>query len=52
MGPTEVHEYLSHVMNSDHSKLDPLRNSVLVGGFRDGKRSLAYIDLLSTTYSA
>ena len=38
LGPAEVHEYLSRVMYSRRSKIDPLWNSILVGGFRDGKR--------------
>jgi 20S proteasome subunit beta 7 len=32
--------------------MNPLWNSLLVGGFKDGKRFLAYVDLLGTTYSA
>ncbi|EJF57705.1 proteasome endopeptidase complex beta subunit [Dichomitus squalens LYAD-421 SS1] len=52
LGPAEVHEYLSRVMYSRRSKINPLWNSILVGGFRDGKRFLAYVDLLGTTYSA
>lgn len=38
LGPAEVHEYLSRVMYARRSKIDPLWNSLLVGGFRDGKR--------------
>ncbi|OSD00362.1 proteasome endopeptidase complex beta subunit [Trametes coccinea BRFM310] len=52
LGPAEVHEYLSRVMYARRSKMDPLWNSLLVGGFRDGKRFLGYVDLLGTTYSA
>ncbi|KIY43196.1 proteasome endopeptidase complex, beta subunit [Fistulina hepatica ATCC 64428] len=52
LGPAEIHEYLSRVMYSRRSKVDPLWNSLLVGGFKDGKRFLAYVDLLGTTYSA
>jgi 20S proteasome subunit beta 7 len=52
LGPQEIHEYLSNVMYSRRSKIDPLWNSLLVGGFKDGKRFLAYVDLLGTTYSA
>lgn len=32
--------------------MNPLWNSILVGGFKNGKRFLAYVDLLGTTYSA
>ncbi|EMD35838.1 hypothetical protein CERSUDRAFT_115768 [Gelatoporia subvermispora B] len=52
LGPAEVHEYLARVMYSRRSKFDPLWNALLVGGFKDGKRFLAYVDLLGVTYSA
>lgn len=52
LGPAEVHEYLSRVMYGRRSKLNPLWNSLLVGGLQDGKPFLAYVDLLGTTYSA
>ncbi len=68
LGPAEIHEYLSQVMYARRSKMNPLWNSLLVGGFKDGKRYdisvvppilsdficrfLAYVDLLGTTYSA
>ena len=38
LGPAEIHEYLSRVMYARRSKIDPLWNSILVGGVRDGKR--------------
>ncbi|CCM00032.1 uncharacterized protein FIBRA_02058 [Fibroporia radiculosa] len=52
LGPAEVHEYLSRVLYSRRSKMDPIWNALLVGGLQDGKRFLAYVDLLGTTYSA
>jgi len=52
LGPTEIHEYLSQVMYARRSKMDPLWNAILVGGFKNGERFLAYVDLLGTTYSA
>ncbi|KAI0075010.1 proteasome endopeptidase complex beta subunit [Panus rudis PR-1116 ss-1] len=52
LGPAEIHEYLSRVMYARRSKINPLWNSILVGGKKDGKRFLAYVDLLGTTYSA
>ena len=39
LGPAEIHEYLSQVMYQRRSKMDPLWNSLLVGGVKDGKRS-------------
>ena len=38
LGPAEIHEYLSQLMYGRRSKLDPLWNSLLVGGYKDGKR--------------
>ncbi|KAF8130809.1 proteasome endopeptidase complex beta subunit [Boletus edulis] len=52
LGPVEIHEYMSQVMYGRRSKLDPLWNSLIIGGFKDGKRFLSYVDLLGTTYTA
>ncbi|EPQ53154.1 proteasome endopeptidase complex, beta subunit [Gloeophyllum trabeum ATCC 11539] len=52
LGPKEIHEYLSQVMYGRRTKINPLWNSILVGGVKDGQRFLAYVDLLGTTYSA
>ncbi|KAF8638292.1 hypothetical protein AX17_002312 [Amanita inopinata Kibby_2008] len=52
LGPAEIHEYLSQIMYARRSKINPLWNSLLVGGFKDGKRFLAYVDLLGTTYTS
>ncbi|KIJ92673.1 hypothetical protein K443DRAFT_685103 [Laccaria amethystina LaAM-08-1] len=52
LGPAEIHEYLSQVLYARRTKMNPLWNSILVGGFKDGQRFLAYVDLLGTTYSA
>lgn len=38
LGPAEIHEYLSRLMYARRSKLNPLWNSLLVGGYKDGKR--------------
>jgi len=52
LGPAEIYEYLSQIMYGRRSKINPLWNSLLVGGFKDGKRFLGYVDLLGTTYTA
>ncbi|KAJ6510417.1 proteasome endopeptidase complex beta subunit [Mycena sanguinolenta] len=52
LGPAEVHNYLSELMYARRSKMNPLWNALLVGGFKDGQRFLAFVDLLGTTYSA
>lgn len=38
LGPAEVHEYLARVLYARRSKMNPLWNSILVGGVKDGKR--------------
>lgn len=52
LGAPEIYEYLSRLMYGRRSKMNPLWNSLLVGGYKDGKSFLGYIDLLGTTYSA
>lgn len=52
LGPNEIYEYLSRLMYGRRSKMNPLWNSLLVGGFKDGQSFLGYVDLLGTTYSA
>ncbi|KAI5958731.1 PRE4 [Candida pseudojiufengensis] len=48
-----VHEYLSRVMYNRRSKMNPLWNSIIVGGFdKDKKPFLKYVDLLGVTYHA
>ncbi|KAI8804843.1 nucleophile aminohydrolase [Cladochytrium replicatum] len=52
LGPNHVHQYLSRVMYARRSNVNPLWNSLVVGGFRDGKKFLGYVDLQGTTYEA
>ncbi|CAE6377757.1 unnamed protein product [Rhizoctonia solani] len=52
LGPREIYEYLSRVMYARRSKIDPLWNSMIVGGYKDGQSFMGYVDLLGTTYSA
>ncbi|CAK9441493.1 uncharacterized protein LODBEIA_P53610 [Lodderomyces beijingensis] len=48
-----VHEYLSRVMYNRRSKMNPLWNSIVVGGFdKEKKPFLKYVDLLGVTYHA
>ena len=51
LGPAEIHEYLSQVMYQRRSKMNPLWNSLLVGGVRDGERYGAIL-VLSLPISA
>jgi len=52
LGPREIYEYVSRVMYARRSKIDPLWNTMIVGGYKDGQSFMGYIDLLGTTYSA
>lgn len=48
-----VHEYLLKVFYLRRSKMDPLWNAVVVGGFDElGKPFLGYVDLLGVTYQS
>ncbi|KAH9986865.1 nucleophile aminohydrolase [Russula vinacea] len=49
LGPAEIHEYLSQVMYQRRTKMDPLWNSLLVGGVKDGK---SFCGFAGVTYSA
>lgn len=48
-----VHEYLCRVLYQRRSKMDPLWNSVIVGGFNaDRTPFLRYVDLLGVSYGS
>ncbi|ODV79129.1 proteasome endopeptidase complex, beta subunit [Suhomyces tanzawaensis NRRL Y-17324] len=48
-----VHEYLTRILYNRRSKMDPLWNAVLVGGFNDdGSPFLKYVDLLGVAYGS
>jgi len=50
LSPHAIHRYLSRVMYQRRNKNDPLWNSVIVAGFRDGKSFLGLADLHGTTF--
>ena len=37
LGPEHIHEFLARVMYERRSKSDPFWNSLVVGGFKNGK---------------
>ena len=43
LGPAEVHEYLARVLYARRSKMNPLWNSLLVGGVKDGERCVVCV---------
>lgn len=46
LSPDEIHEFLSRVMYSRRSQMNPLWNSILVGGFKNGKRCVVFLPLV------
>ncbi|GAA5950958.1 hypothetical protein JCM3765_004640 [Sporobolomyces pararoseus] len=54
LSTNQVFEYLSNVMYSKRSKMDPLWNTCLVAGWDTIKNEpfLSYVDLVGVTYSA
>ncbi|KAJ3296293.1 Proteasome subunit beta type-7 [Borealophlyctis nickersoniae] len=50
--PRNIYEYLSRVMYQRRSNANPLWNSLVVGGVKDGDRFLGFVDLQGTTYQS
>ncbi len=50
LGPAEIHEYLSRVLYARRSKINPLWNSLLVGGKKNGKRYVDFRSPVPTEY--
>lgn len=48
--PREIFRYLSTVMYQRRSKVDPLWNSLVIGGFRNGQSFLGQVDLQGTHF--
>lgn len=38
LGPTEIYSYLSRMMYARRTKMNPIWNTLLVGGVRNGER--------------
>ncbi|CAG8634866.1 13331_t:CDS:2 [Ambispora gerdemannii] len=52
LGTPHIYEYLSQVMYHRRSKLNPLWNAFVVGGYHNGEGYLGYVNLLGTTFQA
>ncbi|KAJ3393609.1 Proteasome subunit beta type-7 [Lobulomyces angularis] len=52
LGPKNVFEYLHRLMYGRRNKMNPLWNSLVVGGLKKGEKFLGYIDLKGTTYQS
>eukprot|EP00386_Alphamonas_edax_P004497 GDKI01014191.1.p1 GENE.GDKI01014191.1~~GDKI01014191.1.p1 ORF type:complete len:264 (+),score=82.57 GDKI01014191.1:98-793(+) len=50
LSPAEYASYLGRVMYNRRSKMDPLWNQIVVGGFQNGKSYLGYVDMHGTIY--
>ena len=52
--PAQVYAFLAHTMYERRSKIDPLWNALVVGGFdkKSNEPFLGYVDLLGTTYQS
>ncbi|CCU98673.1 unnamed protein product [Malassezia sympodialis ATCC 42132] len=52
--PAQVYAYLSRTMYEKRSKMDPLWNALVLGGYdaRSSEPFLGYVDLLGTTYQS
>jgi 20S proteasome subunit beta 7 len=44
-GPKEVHSYLTRVMYNRRNKFDPLWNSLVLGGVKNGQKYLGMVDI-------
>mmetsp|Transcript_31794 Transcript_31794/g.95551 ORF Transcript_31794/g.95551 Transcript_31794/m.95551 type:complete len:264 (+) Transcript_31794:756-1547(+) len=49
--PRSVHTYLTRVMYGRRSKMNPLWNTLVVGGFSDGQGYLGYVDKVGVAYT-
>ncbi|NWV86122.1 PSB4 protein, partial [Dasyornis broadbenti] len=50
--PRAVHSWLTRVLYNRRSKINPLWNSVLIGGVYNGESFLGYVDMLGVAYEA
>lgn len=49
--PQEIHSYLGRIMYQRRSKVNPLWNQVLVGGYKDGESFLGTVDIYGSIYT-
>uniref|UniRef100_A0A3P9KQ27 Proteasome subunit beta n=1 Tax=Oryzias latipes TaxID=8090 RepID=A0A3P9KQ27_ORYLA len=50
--PKAIHSWLTRVMYNRRSKMNPLWNTVVLGGFYNGESFLGYVDKLGVAYEA
>ncbi|XP_054838496.1 proteasome subunit beta type-4 [Eublepharis macularius] len=50
--PKAIHSWLTRAMYSRRSKMNPLWNTVVIGGYSNGEGFLGYVDMLGVAYEA
>ena len=51
IAPKSVHSYMTRVLYNRRTKMNPLWNTVVVGGFKDGEGYLGYCDKIGVAYN-
>ncbi|XP_061996147.1 proteasome subunit beta type-4 [Rosa rugosa] len=50
LGPKEIHSYLTRVMYNRRNKFDPLWNSLVLGGVKNGKTYLGIVTMIGLNF--
>ncbi|KAJ6801122.1 proteasome subunit beta type-4 [Iris pallida] len=50
LGPKEVHNYLNRVMYNRRNKFNPLFNSLVLGGLKNGQKYLGMVNMIGTHF--
>ncbi|CAL0304095.1 unnamed protein product [Lupinus luteus] len=50
LGPKEVHNYLTQVMYNRRNKFNPLWNSLVLGGVKNGQKYLGTVNMIGINY--
>ncbi|XP_020275067.1 proteasome subunit beta type-4 [Asparagus officinalis] len=50
LGPKEVHNYLNRIMYNRRNKFNPLWNSLVIGGVKNGQKYLGVVGMIGTHY--
>ncbi|XP_062821367.1 proteasome subunit beta type-4 [Anolis carolinensis] len=50
--PKAIHSWLTRAMYNRRSKMNPLWNTVVIGGYAGGESFLGYVDMLGVAYEA
>ncbi|KAJ6830926.1 proteasome subunit beta type-4 [Iris pallida] len=50
LGPKEIHNYLNRVMYNRRNKFNPLFNSLVLGGVKNGQKYLGMVNMIGTHF--